>query len=129
MATLQLLFFIRILIAVANEFAYPGVDSAKIGDLLKIEREPGNEHDRNAIMMNLQDDTELGHVKKTLSAVLSPLIDQGSIRLKAVVKDITERPGGYCVLVRLSVISINLTENERVTLCDRIQNLADQGLV
>ena len=120
---------IRATIAIANEFAFSGVDSANIGDYLKYVREPNNEFDRNAVMMNLPDDEPLGHVKRTLSDVIGPLIDNGSIRLKAVVRDITERTGGYSVLVRLTIISINLTRNERVSLCNRIQNLVDQGLV
>ena len=116
-------------IIIANEFAFDGINSVNIGDYLKYEREPNNEFDENAVMMNLQDDEPLGHVKRTLSEVIAPLIDNGSIRLKAVVTDITERTGGYSVLVRLTIISINLTRNERVSLCNRIQNLEDQRLV
>ena len=55
----------------------------KPGEMVFLEREPGNSHDGNAIQVVNQHDRHVGYVPRTVAAWLTPLIDAGKIRVEA----------------------------------------------
>jgi hypothetical protein len=52
-------------------------DAAAPGQPLVLRRDAGNEHDANAIAVDLPDGTQLGFVPRELAAELAPRLDAG----------------------------------------------------
>ncbi|KAJ6594021.1 SNF2 family N-terminal domain-containing protein [Mycena capillaripes] len=52
------------------------------GEEVRLNREPGNQYDRNAIRVENIASTQVGHIPKKVAGKLSPLLDQGSVSVE-----------------------------------------------
>ncbi|KAF9650574.1 hypothetical protein BDM02DRAFT_3164771 [Thelephora ganbajun] len=52
------------------------------GEHVKLEREPNNQYDRNAIKVLNINNTQVGHVPRNVAAKLAPLLDQGKVTVE-----------------------------------------------
>jgi hypothetical protein len=62
-------------------------DGVKGGEKIFFEREPDNDHDKNAIRVENLDFKKVGFLPKKSSSWLAPLIDQGKVMIDGLVKD------------------------------------------
>jgi hypothetical protein len=62
-------------------------DGVKGGEKIFFEREPDNDHDKNAIRVENLDFKKVGFLPKKSSSWLAPLIDQGKVMIDGIVKD------------------------------------------
>eukprot|EP01064_Diplonema_japonicum_P017589 TRINITY_DN2576_c4_g1_i1.p1 TRINITY_DN2576_c4_g1~~TRINITY_DN2576_c4_g1_i1.p1 ORF type:complete len:164 (+),score=15.13 TRINITY_DN2576_c4_g1_i1:145-636(+) len=63
--------------AVGLKYYKGGVE---VGDILALEREPGNAHDSYAIkVLNATKNHQVGHIPRGVACILAPLLDQGFI--------------------------------------------------
>lgn len=60
------------------------------GERVQLEREPDNEHDRNAIRIENKHFHQAGHVPRRISVWLAPLIDAGEVWVEGRVAESTE---------------------------------------
>ena len=56
---------------------YLARDAAKLGEPLDLRRDPGNEHDPNAIAVHAREGEQLGWVPREIAAELAPELDAG----------------------------------------------------
>ena len=62
-------------------------DGVKGGEKIFFEREPDNDHDKNAIRVENLDFKKVGFLPKKSSSWMAPLIDQGKVMIDGIVKD------------------------------------------
>jgi hypothetical protein len=62
-------------------------DEVKSGEKIFFEREPDNNHDKNAIRVENLDFKKVGFLPKKSSSWLASLIDQGKVMIDGLVKD------------------------------------------
>jgi hypothetical protein len=62
-------------------------DEVKGGEKIFFEREPDNDHDKNAIRVENLDFKKVGFLPKRSSSWLAPLIDQGKLMIDGIVKE------------------------------------------
>jgi hypothetical protein len=62
-------------------------DQVKGGEKIFFEREPDNDHDKNAIRVENLDFKKVGFLPKNASSWLAPLIDRGKVMIDGLVKD------------------------------------------
>lgn len=72
----------------------------KNGEDVKIQREPGNSYDRNAIQVLSNSGSMIGYIPKNFAAVLAPKMDAG-IKVSATVKEIGRRDGDLRLRINL----------------------------
>ena len=73
------------------------------GDHVQLEREPDNEHDRNAIRIENKHFHQAGHVPRRISVWLAPLIDAGEVWIEGRVAESSkpEQPDRAFILIEL----------------------------
>ena len=77
------------------------------GDSVKLEREPDNTHDSNAILVLAEDDSELGYVPRELAFRIASFLDGGS-QADVKVRRLWETPNGQFVpIVRVKIRRAN----------------------
>jgi hypothetical protein len=83
--------------AMRSEERRQACDRLAEGDSVKLEREPDNAHDANAILVIGPDDCELGYVPREDACDIAPLLDAGA-EAEATVRRLWETPDtGYVV--------------------------------
>ncbi|MET0412467.1 MAG: HIRAN domain-containing protein [Polyangiaceae bacterium] len=68
---------IPLLFRVAGEEHYPGSSIVEVGEELQLVREPTNDYDANAVMVQKSDGTKLGYVPRQYSELVARLVGQG----------------------------------------------------
>lgn len=86
-------------------------DAAAPGRPLVLRRDPGNEHDPNAIAVDTPDGRQLGFVPRELAAELAPLLDRGETWSAIVLREHRpspreERSGAVMLLARADTIEL-----------------------
>ncbi len=72
-----------------------------VGDLLRVEREPTNKYDPQALRVMNEDDEQVGHLRASFSKHAAPLIDKNRfVIVSATVTEVKE----YDALVSLIVL-------------------------
>lgn len=121
----------RLTVPIVNTFDddHPGCNFVLVEDELVIVQEHWNPYDSNAVLFLLQDGLRLGHIRRQLAAVLAPLMRTGSIRLRAKVREVTGYGNNISVMIKLTVIGINLPGEDRVALSNSIDRLQQAGFI
>lgn len=74
-----------------------------VGDTVRLEREPDNTHDSNAILVLGDADCELGYVPREDARDMAPLLDAGAV-VEATVRRLWETPEGQVVPMVLAKV-------------------------
>jgi len=77
----------------------------KYGEAVKVQREPSNSYDKNAIKVLSNSGSMLGYIPKNFAAVLAPKMDSG-LKVSANIKEIGRRDGG--LRLRINLVYENL---------------------
>lgn len=77
----------------------------KRGDAVKLQRDPSNLYDKNAIKILSNSGSMLGYIPRTFAEVLAPKMDSG-LKVSANIKEIGRRDGG--LRLRINLVYENL---------------------
>ncbi len=78
----------------------------RVGDSLKLVREPRNKFDKNAVKVLTEDGKQIGYLNKHVAAEIAPRLDKGS-QVDCVITDLT---GGGWIFKKARGCNIKITK-------------------
>jgi hypothetical protein len=81
---------------------YPGAESLKDNDMLLLERQPDNAHDRDATAILTEDKVRVGYVPRQYARAVARLLDSGVALSAEALRRLTDPADGGRWLVRIA---------------------------